>query len=71
MNIERPAQDAPEEIEAGRQSNEIAPDQAQLEFEGEAIELDPGLSPLENAQRLFREYRKARDAGRDSHSGQT
>lgn len=42
----------------------IGPEQPVLEFEGEAIALDPARSPLENAQRLFREYRKARDASR-------
>jgi predicted ribosome quality control (RQC) complex YloA/Tae2 family protein len=44
---------------------EIAPGQTALDFAGEQVELDPSLSPLENAQRLFREYRKARDAARN------
>ena len=42
----------------------IAPGQAQLEFDGRQIPLDPADSPLENAERYFREYRKARDAAR-------
>lgn len=42
----------------------IESEQAMLEFGGESIPLDPSLSPLENAQRLFREYRKARDAAK-------
>jgi predicted ribosome quality control (RQC) complex YloA/Tae2 family protein len=38
--------------------------QSVLEFGGRAYELDPTASPLENAERYFRDYRKARDAGR-------
>jgi predicted ribosome quality control (RQC) complex YloA/Tae2 family protein len=38
--------------------------QTSLEFNGLQIELDPTQTPVENAQRLYREYRKARDAGR-------
>lgn len=42
----------------------LEPGQTTLEFDGQQIALDPRLSPLENAQRYFREYRKARDAAR-------
>ena len=42
----------------------IQPRQEALSFNGQQIPLDPHLSPLENAQRLFREYRKARDAAK-------
>lgn len=42
----------------------IEPGQRQLEFDGQEIQLSPLLTPLENAQRLFRDYRKARDAAR-------
>lgn len=42
----------------------IAPGQERLEFEGREIALDPALTPLENAQRYFEEYTRARDAGR-------
>lgn len=42
----------------------IRADQTTLDFNGRQIALDPELSPLENAQRLFRDYRKARDAAR-------
>lgn len=36
--------------------------QTDLEFDGRPVALDPSLSPLENAQRYFAEYRRARDA---------
>jgi predicted ribosome quality control (RQC) complex YloA/Tae2 family protein len=42
----------------------VEPGSRALSFNGQEIELDPRLSPLENAQRFFREYRKARDAAR-------
>jgi predicted ribosome quality control (RQC) complex YloA/Tae2 family protein len=35
---------------------------SELEVEGERIELDPTLAAVENAQRYFARYRKARDA---------
>jgi predicted ribosome quality control (RQC) complex YloA/Tae2 family protein len=41
---------------------QIAPDQAELEWEGSVIKLDSALTPSENAQRYFKEYAKARDA---------
>ncbi len=42
----------------------LQPGQHRLELpeEGVAIELDPGLTPVENAQAIFREYRKAKAA---------
>jgi predicted ribosome quality control (RQC) complex YloA/Tae2 family protein len=42
----------------------LEPGSRDLKFNGHEIQLDPQLSPLQNAQRLFREYRKARDAAR-------
>jgi predicted ribosome quality control (RQC) complex YloA/Tae2 family protein len=44
--------------------SQIQPGQASLDFAGRQIDLAPELSPLENAQRLFKEYRRARDATR-------
>jgi len=69
----------PEDIEALRQKGEwilayahaIAPKQEKLEVplgEGEpplVIKLDPKLSPVENAQAYFREYRKAKAAAEE------
>ncbi|MBI4492989.1 MAG: DUF814 domain-containing protein [Chloroflexi bacterium] len=40
----------------------LAPGQATLVWEGRSIPLEPTLSPVENAQRYFEQYRKARDA---------
>lgn len=40
----------------------IALGQQMLAWDGRSIPLDPTLSPVENAQRYFKEYRKARDA---------
>ena len=44
--------------------SQIQPGQASLDFAGQQIDLAIDLSPLENAQRLFKEYRRARDAAR-------
>ncbi len=44
---------------------DIRPGQTELHWEGAIIVLDPKLSPSENAQRCFREYAKARDAGKE------
>jgi predicted ribosome quality control (RQC) complex YloA/Tae2 family protein len=43
----------------------IQPGQRRLSFADLELELDPDLSPLEQSQRLFARYRKARDAGRN------
>lgn len=43
-------------------ASQIAPGQAALEVDGLTIELDPRLSPVENAQAYFREYAKAKAA---------
>lgn len=43
----------------------LEPGQKELHWEGRAIQLDPKLTPAENAQRYFRDYAKARDAARD------
>jgi predicted ribosome quality control (RQC) complex YloA/Tae2 family protein len=66
------ALDAAESSEALRQAGEailaslyqIQPGQSRLEFAGQQVELDAALTPLENAERYFRDYRKARDANR-------
>ncbi len=42
----------------------IQPRQDRLEVDGLDIRLDPRETPSENAQRYFKEYRRARDAGR-------
>jgi predicted ribosome quality control (RQC) complex YloA/Tae2 family protein len=42
----------------------IGPGQESLTHGDRTIELDPRLTPLKNAQRMFREYRKVRDAAR-------
>jgi predicted ribosome quality control (RQC) complex YloA/Tae2 family protein len=44
--------------------HQIQAGQRRLEFAGQQVELDAGLTPLENAERYFRDYRKARDANR-------
>jgi len=43
----------------------IEPGQELLDVDGRPIRLDPTMNPIENAQRYFREYRKARDASRN------
>jgi predicted ribosome quality control (RQC) complex YloA/Tae2 family protein len=45
-------------------SGSIATGQDRVQFDGRTIELDPRLSAVENAQRYFRAYRKAREAAR-------
>jgi predicted ribosome quality control (RQC) complex YloA/Tae2 family protein len=40
----------------------VQPRQAALEVEGQSIALDPGLSPVENAQARFRAYDKSKSA---------
>jgi predicted ribosome quality control (RQC) complex YloA/Tae2 family protein len=42
----------------------IGPKQEQLVVDGLEVKLDPNESAVENAQRYFREYRRARDANR-------
>ena len=42
----------------------IEPGQQTVELDGQTVELDPRETPIENAQRYFREYRRARDAAR-------
>ncbi len=44
--------------------HEIGDEQTVLQVDGTTIQLDPRDSPLENAQRYFRDYKKARDASR-------
>ena len=41
---------------------QIEPGQTELNWDGMKVELDPKISPQENAQHYFREYTKARDA---------
>ncbi|MHB1005926.1 MAG: Rqc2 family fibronectin-binding protein [Chloroflexota bacterium] len=41
-------------------AHEVTPRQGLLAVEGEQIELDPGLSAIENAQRFFKDYQKAK-----------
>jgi len=43
-------------------ASSIQPGQQAVEIAGRAIPLDPRQSPVANAQRYFREYRKAREA---------
>jgi predicted ribosome quality control (RQC) complex YloA/Tae2 family protein len=43
---------------------QIQPGDLSVEFGGQRIELDPHASAVENAERYFRDYRKARDAAR-------
>jgi predicted ribosome quality control (RQC) complex YloA/Tae2 family protein len=43
---------------------DIGPGQDSLTDGDRTIKLDPRLTPLKNAQRMFREYRKVRDAAR-------
>jgi predicted ribosome quality control (RQC) complex YloA/Tae2 family protein len=40
---------------------DIAPESAHVILDGKPIDLDPHLSPVENAQKYFARYRKARD----------
>jgi predicted ribosome quality control (RQC) complex YloA/Tae2 family protein len=42
----------------------LAPGQTSLAVGGETIPLDPELTPVENAQRYFEDYTRARDAAR-------
>jgi len=42
----------------------LAPGQTMLVADGREIALDPALTPLENAQRYFEDYTRARDAAR-------
>ncbi|HEY7063242.1 MAG TPA: NFACT family protein [Chloroflexota bacterium] len=42
----------------------IAPGQTALAGDGQQVVLDPTLTPVENAQRYFEDYTRARDAGR-------
>ena len=44
--------------------HDIAPGQATLSADGREVALDPSLTPLENAQRYFDDYTRARDAAR-------
>ena len=43
----------------------IEPGQKELRWQGKTVQLDPKLTPAENAQRYFREYAKSRDAARE------
>ena len=45
-------------------AQQIESGQETLEIDGHVIKLDERITPLENAQRYFREYKKARDAAR-------
>ena len=45
-------------------AHSIRPGQETVELGGHTVELDPRETPVENAQRYFREYRRARDAAR-------
>jgi predicted ribosome quality control (RQC) complex YloA/Tae2 family protein len=66
------ALDAAQQAEALRTAGEavlaslhsLAPGQTEFVFDGRRIALDPTRSPLENAQRYFQEYARARDAAR-------
>jgi predicted ribosome quality control (RQC) complex YloA/Tae2 family protein len=42
----------------------VEPAQTSLTYQGREIALDPALTPLENAQRYFESYTRARDAAR-------
>ncbi|MCC6177337.1 MAG: NFACT family protein [Chloroflexi bacterium] len=44
--------------------HQIAPGQDSLDIPGRTIRLDPLLTPADNAQQYFKEYRRARDASR-------
>jgi len=66
------ALDAAQQAEALRTAGEavlaslhsLTPGQTEFVFDGRRIALDPTRSPLENAQRYFQEYARARDAAR-------